>query len=217
VGAVARAMANFGFLRLILVNPKCTLDDEAKKRAKHANFILDKSSKLKSFEEVKKKFDVVIGTSGVSCSDYNVPRSPVLCRNFPQKLKGVSGKIALVFGSENGGLSVEQIKKCDFLVTIPTDKKYEIMNLSHAVSILLYELSRDAYSEELEKDHILASTREKSELLKVVDSLIEQEHFRTDNERITQELVWRRFVGKAMLTRREAFSIIGFLKKLKKK
>ena len=58
VGAVARAMTNFGFEKLVIINPKCKpLDDEAMRRAKHAQQILKKAKIAK--KDILKKFDVV--------------------------------------------------------------------------------------------------------------------------------------------------------------
>ena len=56
--------------------------------------------------------------------------------------------------------------------------------------------------------------REKEVMLNLVDALLARMQFRLDSQRETQRKVWRRFIGKAMLSRREAFAVIGFLKKV---
>src|SRR2546427_10852954 len=65
VGAVARAMKNFGARRLVLVDP-CPIGDEARKRAMHATDILDAAEVVGTFEEALNGLDLVAGTSGVS-------------------------------------------------------------------------------------------------------------------------------------------------------
>lgn len=217
VGAIARSMANFGFKKLVLVNPSCDKDDdEARNRAKHAQKILDNAKIINTFEEVLELADVIAATSGTTGVDYNVPRSPLLPAEFCSQLADISGSIAIVFGTESDGLSNEQIQKCDFLINIPTSKEYPIMNLSHAVNIILYELSKQKLENEVRDIHPLANQKDKEILLSIVDELMAQTDFSTQDEEETQRKVWKRLIGKGMLTRREAFALMGFLKKLKK-
>lgn len=215
LGAVARAMANFGFSKLILVNPEVEADDEARNRAKHAQKILD-GIKIMSFEDVIKKHSVSIATTGIMCSDYNIMRSPVSFEEAAKRINSIKGKTAIIFGREDDGLYNHEIEKADFAITIPSNEKYPVLNLSHAVAVVLYELSKKKNLESFEKLHSQANERDKHELMKLVNDLIKQEKFRTENEKATQQKVWKRMIGKGLLTRREAFSLMGFLKKLKK-
>ena len=64
VGAVARIMGNFGFKELWLVDP-CEITDEARKRAKHANHILDEARVVDSLDEALDSVSMVVGTSGI--------------------------------------------------------------------------------------------------------------------------------------------------------
>ena len=81
IGAVARAMKNFGFSDLILINPKCRIGKEAKNRAKHSQEILNKI-KIKN-KDYLKNFDYLIGTTARLGTDYNIPRSPL----YPDELQ----------------------------------------------------------------------------------------------------------------------------------
>ncbi|MCF7866442.1 TrmJ/YjtD family RNA methyltransferase [Candidatus Woesearchaeota archaeon] len=217
IGAVARSMANFGFSNLVLVTPKCDVDDEARNRAKHAQKILNKAKIFKSADKIFSKFDTIIGTTGITGTDFNLIRSPLLMGDVAFKILSAKGSVALLFGPEDTGLSNEQLKNCDFVLSIPTHKDYPVMNLSHAVTVLLYELFRHESAQILRDKHKQSAPREKEVLFGVVDDLINQTNFKTEDERTTQKLIWKRFVGKAMLTRRETFGLIGFLKKLVKK
>ena len=87
IGAVARAMKNFGLKNLVLIDPKCKIDEEAKKRAKHANDILKKTKVIK-FEDLK-KFHTVIATTAKLGSDYNIPRSPLHPDQLADKIKNI--------------------------------------------------------------------------------------------------------------------------------
>jgi len=203
IGAVARSMKNFNFEQLILVNPKCKINEEARNRAKHANDILDNAVVEDNFP----KMDYLIGTSCKVARDYNIPRNSIT----PKELKKIlpkKGGIGLVFGRESDGLTNDELDKCDFLVTIPTTNKYASMNLSHAVNILLYELS------DLKNDITPISEIEKKQLMKMINKSMDKMNFTTEEKKHTQNLVWKKIIGKSFMSKREAYALMGFFKKL---
>ncbi len=214
LGAIARAMANFGFKNLILVNPKCKKNSiEAKKRAKHAQKILKSAKIVKSLP----KLHTLIATTSQLGTDYNIPRSPVnlvQLNNMLSKLKSKEN-IGLVFGPEGKGLSNKEVNQCDFVLTIPTGKKYPVLNLSHAVAVTLYELSKVMSSTKVSEHIILASEKDKAQVLKLVKNKINKLTFATKSKQQTQLTVWKKILGKAFLTKREAFALMGFLRKIK--
>jgi tRNA/rRNA methyltransferase len=218
IGATARAMANFGFSSLVLVDAKCQIDDEARNRAKHAQHIISNISTEKSLARALSKFTISIATTGVLGSDFNIPRTPLSAQQLSQKLQSskikASNKIAIVFGPEDSGLSKDELELCDYTVTIPTSEVYPVMNLSHAVTIILYELSKEHNSKRIKEVFPLIEKKEKEVLDKMMISVINSVKYRTIFEKRTQILVWKRILGKAMPTKREAFAMIGMLKKL---
>ena len=141
VGAVARSMANFGLRDLVLVNPSCELDDDAFRRAKHGSFILDNVRIVSTMDEALEDCFLVAGTSGVTTKgDSNYTRIPVPVREFAEGCRGYQDKIALVFGREDIGLLQEELERCDVLVWVPTGDEFPILNLSHAATIVMYEM-----------------------------------------------------------------------------
>ncbi len=205
VGAIARAMANFDLNNLVLVNPKCDhLSSEARNRAKHAQDILRKAKVVKKIP----KMDCLIATSAITGTAFN-PRSPLT----PKELASVipkNGKIGLLIGPEGSGLNNEEILKADFVVTIPASKKYPTLNISHACCLLFSELFKK------EKTiNELASVKDKEVVLNYVDRCLSKMKFSTSEKKRTQKIVWKRVVGKSFLTKREAFALIGFFKKIK--
>ena len=211
VGAIARVMKNFGFSKLVLVNPQCDhKDSDARARAKHAKNILD-DAEIKQFSELE--YDYLIGTTARLGGDYNITRSPVTPVELSELISDKS-RIGLVFGRENDGLSNEEIAKCDFVVSIPTNPDYGVMNLSHAVAIILYELYKNSNKEKQGEDIKPIGKKEKETLLKLIDNLIESKEFRTDKEKENTISVWHRLIGKGMLTNREAMTLMGFFRKL---
>jgi len=217
IGAVARTMANFGFANLLIVDSKCKIDEEARNRAKHAQKILDNIIFEKSLKSVLSRFGTSVATTGVLGSDYNIVRAPLLIEDASKKIRSIKGKVALVFGAEDTGLSNEELQLCDFTATIPSSKSYPVLNLSHAVSVFLYELSKKNNSVPMRNAFPLVEGGEKKALEDAMNSAIESVKYRTVFEKRTQKLVWKRILGKATPTKREAFAMIGLLKKLAQK
>lgn len=213
IGAVARAIANFGFKKLVLVNPKCDhLSQTAVRRAKHGKNILKRAEvhdKLRL-----KTFDYLIGTTAKLGTDYNLARSPITPRQLASSLPK-KGEIALLFGREGIGLTNKEIASCDFVVHIPATTKYPTLNLSHAVTIILYELTQAAAQEAIANKFVPAGRKEKELLLKRVDAILDKMKFATASKKETQRLVWKRLLNKSFLTRREAFALFGFFRKVK--
>ncbi len=212
IGAVARVMKNFNFNSLMLVNPKCRIDDDALAMAKHAKNILHKATIIKKFNDLLElEFDCIIGTTSLLGSDYNVLRTPIKPEQLGSIIK--NKKIALVFGREQSGLRNDELARCDFIVTIPTSEKYPAMNISHAVAVILYELAKNRKNI-IDGKIKYASGKDKNILLDKVYGIIDSMPFATKSKRQTQKKVWKRLIGKGFLSRRELFAIHGFFKKL---
>lgn len=210
LGAVARVMANFGFDNLVLVNPKCKKTaKEAIKRAKHGIDVLKKAKVVKKIPAM----DTLIATTAMLGTDYNIPRSPI----SPEQLSKIilkKGKIGIVFGREGPGLTNKEVLACDFVCTIPSSKKYPTLNLSHSVAVVCYELSKSLSTKKVSEHIIFASKAEKDQLMKFLNQALKKMPFKNVQKRETQKKVWKRMIGKSFLTKREAYALMGFLKKL---
>jgi len=212
VGSVARLMKNFGFSSLVLVNPP-ELDSEARAMAMHGRDVLEKAVTLKSFSELEEKFDVLVATSSVVANDKNHLRTPVL----PEHLAGskeVRGRIALIFGREDIGLSNGEIEACDLLLHIPSNPAYPTLNLSHSVGILLYELSKDVWLGRLKRKKKLQelSGVEKNVLLEKFSALADVVYDR-DFDRKLAKKTFRQLVSRAFMSSGEASTLIGVIRK----
>ena len=212
VGSVCRAMENFGFEKLVLVNP-CEISKEAGIMAVHAKSTLENAETLKSFEEVREKYDLLVATTAVSTAkdDYFL-RMTVSPRELKQKLEGNKGDIGIVFGPEDDGLSNELIEQCDLAITIPTSEKYKAMNLSHSVAVVLYELSKITPKKEVR----LASAREKDILMSEAMNIIKKTDYAPEKRKVFNTML-KKITGRALLTGREANTLIGALKSIKEK
>ncbi|MFC1697364.1 RNA methyltransferase [Nanoarchaeota archaeon] len=220
LGAIARVMKNFGFKDLILINPQCKVGEDTKCRAKHAQDILKKIKTWKSFDSLKRKFDYLVGTTAILGTDYNIPRTPITPEMFAKKLLSLKPssrkKVALIIGREGQGLYNSELEQCDFIVTIPTHKKYPTLNISHSVGILLYEINKVLGKDKIGENIIPADQKEKQIFLKQLNKTLDKFEFDTDVQKKTQKLVWKRMIGRTMLTKRELYALFGFLRKIKK-
>ena len=144
LGAVCRSLLNHGFTSLRLVQPVCHPNDiEARNRAKHAGKILDSCQIYDSLEDAVQDCSLVVGTSGKrEIGNKTQKRHFIYPWEFSERIYDVDQSIALVFGEEGKGLSIDDLLRCDYLVTLPTWEGYPITNLSHAVHTLTYELHR---------------------------------------------------------------------------
>ncbi len=220
LGAVCRVMANFGFKELILINPMCKKDDiEALIRAKHDAEPILKNAVIAD-EKILKTFDYLIATTARTGTDYNIPRSPFtpeeLSRHIEENnlIKDQKVRVGLVFGREGHGLFNEEIEKCDFVASIPAHHTYFTLNLSHAVAIFLYEITKKLGTRRISKKFKKATAQDKAIIMRVLNEILDKKDFKSESKRETQRKVWKRIIGKATLTKREAFALIGFLRKL---
>jgi len=141
VGAVARAMVNFGITDLALVNG-CEINNDGYARSKSGRPILENLKRFDTMEKALADCDIAIGTSGIK------PEGDKRWFRAPEDVKTINELIserlnpALIFGRENYGLYREELALCEATITIPTNPEYPILNLSHAVGIILYEIKR---------------------------------------------------------------------------
>jgi tRNA/rRNA methyltransferase len=141
IGAVARAMANFGLRRLSVVAPFAPHWREARS-AVGAPALLENAKETASLAEAVAGCTVVVGTGTLTYrkAEQVVVPLPELSPLVERELGG-GGRVALVFGPEKHGLSREDLSFCHWMVEIPTDPGQPSMNLGQAVAVCLYELS----------------------------------------------------------------------------
>ncbi|HWW50166.1 MAG TPA: TrmJ/YjtD family RNA methyltransferase [Verrucomicrobiae bacterium] len=141
IGAAARAMSNFGFLRLRVVNPYEPAFREARS-AVGASALLASAEKYDTVAEAVADCTLVVGTTAVRNRELQHPlRTLEYGSRLIRKRLG-SSRVALLFGSERVGLSNEDLSHCHWLMHIPTREEHISMNLGQAVAVCLYELTR---------------------------------------------------------------------------
>jgi tRNA/rRNA methyltransferase len=210
IGAVARAMMNFNVKNLYLVNP-CELDNVCYARAMHATKILDSAKTFYSFKDAVKNLDYLVATSSIeSKTDKRHLRNPLLLEEFAEKITEVKGKIGLVFGREDYGLFNEEIAACDIMLKIPTSDVYLSLNLSHAVSIVLYSVFLRTTLIPQRRRQL--ARLEKEKLLEFLGQLLEDIEYPAHKKNHTK-IMFRRIMGRAMPSKWEYHTLMGVFSK----
>jgi TrmH family RNA methyltransferase len=166
IGAAARAMSNFGFAHLRVVNPYEPAYREARS-AVGAAPVLAKAEEFQSLAEAVADCTLVVGTTAVGHRELHHPLrrledgAKIIRRQLARGLAGgreagrrkiargkvVSNRVALLFGSEKFGLRNEDLSHCQWLLHVPTSAQNISMNLGQAVAVCLYELIRGSKNE----------------------------------------------------------------------
>jgi tRNA/rRNA methyltransferase len=141
IGAVARAMANFGVSQLRLVAPYDPAFREARS-AVGAGDLLANAEVYQNVAEAVADCSLVVGTTAATRRSVNLPLIK-LAEAAPQLVAAEhTGKVGLVFGSEKHGLANQDMSYCHWLMRIPTTEHAPSMNLAQSVIVILYELAR---------------------------------------------------------------------------
>jgi tRNA (cytidine32/uridine32-2'-O)-methyltransferase len=213
-------MKNMGILDLALVEPKEFPSDVATFRSKAAKDILEKASVHTSLEEAISECELVVGTSA---RGRTVPWPVLNPREAAEEMhkSSLNGKVAIVFGREDRGLTNEELGLCNFHVHIPSDPEYSSLNLSQAVQILAYEIRlsylQDRHVNKEYWDVELANNEQTERLINHMDELMQEVDF-YDVENPRKLLVRvRRFFKRSKIDVMEANIFRGLFATIQKK
>jgi tRNA/rRNA methyltransferase len=164
LGAVARAMSNFGAAELRAVEPYGKAWREARS-AVGAGEVMAGAKEFATIAEAVADCSLVVGTTSVGNRELKHPlhdlaeASPLLHKRMRM------GRVAVLFGSEKWGLSNEELSFCHWLLRIPTREAHRSMNLGQAAAVVLYELGgrgRKGFGEDEQKVVATVKTEERN-------------------------------------------------------
>ena len=137
IGSVARAIKNFNIKHLRIVNPRCNWpNNKALATSVGAKDILKSAKIYKSLEKSIGDLDIIFASSS---RIRKVNKKIITVSNMKVKIKREK-KIGILFGPEASGLSNDEINCANYLVKIPSNKKFSSLNLSHSAIIFCFEL-----------------------------------------------------------------------------
>jgi len=145
VGSVARLCSNFGVEELRIVSPKCDIFSlEAKKMALKGQKFLEHCKIFDNLEKAIFDCDLVLASCGrIDISKDSFFESSEDIFNWTKSFKKINN-LAIIFGRENRGLTNSELLLANKTFNIPTSQNNPSLNLSHAVSIVLYELNKSS-------------------------------------------------------------------------
>ncbi len=214
LGAIARLCANFQVNKLIVINPQCRINDkEVYQRATDGSRYIDSIIKLDTLEEAVQYNDLMIALTGVD-AEASVIRNPISIIKLTEDLNGYNSTIGLVLGPESTGLSNKHLKICDISATIPmlsNIKSERILNISHALSIVLYELTRDLnkYSKHME----LMDKNTFENILGYYDKIMDRSTL-IEHKIEDARVVFKNMINRSLLSKKEAYNLQSQLRSI---
>jgi tRNA/rRNA methyltransferase len=208
IGATARAMGNMGVHDLALVSPARINRFWADTMAVHAKEVLAHMRIHATLREAVADCGLIVGTTcrGGLYRDWSLaPRAMA-----PEIVTAAcTNRVALVFGPEDHGLSNDDLRLCQRLITIPSHPTYPFLNVAQAVLLCCYEIFLAATHEEKEEGRLLVSA-ERMELMyeKLKGALLKIGFLHSDNPEHIM-FAFRRIFGRAGLEDRDVRILLG--------
>jgi TrmH family RNA methyltransferase len=225
IGAAARAMSNFGFRHLRVVNPYDVAFEGARSAVGAAD-VLASAEKFETLAEAVADCSLVVGTTAVGHRDlqHSLQRleagAPLIRAHLLSASASAStstspsGGCALLFGSEKYGLSNKDMSHCHWLMHIPTREEHFSMNLGQAVAICLYELIRDPAAMVEPEKGSPASSAEMERITETLLTALRASGYPKLNTSDSFEGAVRRLVRRLNLQTGDAEFLLGMLRQM---
>ena len=170
IGSCARVLKNFGFSNLSIVNPRDGWPNyKARMTSVGAYDMLQKVKLYKNTLDSIKNFDLLFSTTA---RKRNINKKHISISSFVKLIKRKKKlKIGIMFGPEASGLSNEDLSYSNYVVQIPTSKKFSSMNLSHSMTIICYEIFKSINSKKFERENKILKTSSKKSIIKLLSHL----------------------------------------------
>ncbi|HDD26847.1 MAG TPA: rRNA methyltransferase [Acidilobales archaeon] len=137
-GFILRLCKNFEVYDIYVVNPRFNIDDpEVVEFAAKGSDLIKVVRVVDSLDDALRNVEISLCTSAKSSDEDDVLRHSEPPEILEEVFRRYS-KVALVFGRESVGLTRDELRKCTAVITIPGNPEYNVMNISHAVAVILY-------------------------------------------------------------------------------
>jgi TrmH family RNA methyltransferase len=210
IGAAARAISNFGFHDLRVVNPYDPAFREAVSAVGGAP-VLQSAELHSDLADAVHDCSLVVGTTAIGHRELQQPLL-TLAESAPI-MRCNRGPVALLFGSEKFGLSNDELAFCHHLVHIPTSNETPSMNLGQAVAVCLYELIREAGGR-VPQGPKPVDGRDAEQITRMLLEVLTESGYTNRIVATSIERKVRRFVRRIHLTSRDAPLVLGILRQV---
>jgi TrmH family RNA methyltransferase len=214
IGAAARAMSNFGFSELRLVNPYAVAFREARSAVK-AHAVLEQAREYPTVAEAVADCTLVVGTTAIGP---RVLEHPLRRLEFGGKFiarKITTAPVALLFGSEKFGLSNEDMSHCNWLMRIPAREEHGSMNLGQAVAVCLYEIIRNPAAAKIAPDAKRpADAAHLERVTEFLETILDRSGYVHARVEGSTRMKIRRLVRRLQLTAHDAEVWLGMLRQI---
>ena len=213
IGSVARAMKNVGAKELAIVGTARTQSFWAKAMAVHGRDILADAKCYATIREAIADCTLVVGTTcrpGLYRSHSQSPREVT-----PAMVAAAeNGKVALLFGPEDHGLSNKDLEHCQLLITIPTHAEYQSLNVAQAAVICLYELYIASLTPAAEAGIQRAEAEQIERLFDIMRNSLLKIGFLDSENPEHMLLAFRRIFGRAGLEDKDVRILTGMFRQI---
>ena len=184
IGACARAMKNFGFTKLHIVEPKINFPNHKAKATSVGAFdIINKAKVFNKIENAIKPFNIIIS---LSARRRDINKKHISIQEFYNIVKKNNLKVGLMFGPEASGLSNKDLSFSNYILQIPTSPNFKSLNLSHSLTLICYEIFKTLNKNKIKKKNLNLKISSKAKISSIVTHLInllDKKNFFTPNEK----------------------------------
>ncbi len=212
IGAAARAMSNFGFMRLRVVNPFDVAFREAKS-AVGASKVVKEAKEFASVAEAIADCQLVVGSTAGTNRELHQPMHTLKEAAALIRPRLEAENVALLFGSEKRGLSSDDLSHCNFLLRIPTRPEHGSMNLGQSVAVCLYELAR-GLSSPLKPQPAMATAADLERINQLLLELLQSSGYTKPRAGASTEDKVRRLTRRLNLSAEDAELLLGMFRKI---
>ena len=219
IGAAARAMKNMCLSQLYLVNPKNYPSATATARASGADDVLSQAIVCQTLAEALDGCHLVIGASArqraIKWQQLDVIES---CALIDETIKHQNQEVAVIFGTENAGLTNEQLDLCQVLMTIPGNPDYFSLNIAQAIQVFAYQnFVQSAQKKQFEQPKNIASFNELENFYTHLQTVMVDINY-VDKNKPLEKLMRRirALFNRASLEKDEVAILRGFLTQIEK-
>lgn len=213
IGSVARAMKNFGAAELAIVGSARTESYWAKAMAVHGRDVLSVAKIYDSIRAAIADCTLIIGTTcreGLYRAHRQSPRAlaPLVAAEAQR------GKVALIFGPEDHGLSNKDLEHCQLLVDIPSHPDYRSLNVAQAAVVCLYEFYIAGLDTPVETSLERAQGESLERLYDIMRETLLKIGFLDKENPDHMLLAFRRILGRAGLEEKDARIFTGMFRQI---